>query len=40
MTIGSNAILANNGIMRFVKILTLIVTLTESLNAVIANKVV
>ena len=40
MTTGSNVIFANNGITQFVKMLTLIVTLTESLNAVIANKVV
>ena len=40
MTIGSNVIFANNGILQFVKMLTLIITLTETLNAVIANKVV
>ena len=32
--------LSNNGITQFVKMLTLIVTSTESLNAVTANKVV
>ena len=38
MTIGSNVKFVNNGIMWFVKILALIVTLTDSLNAAIANK--
>ena len=33
-TIGSNTIFANNGITQFVQMLTLIVTSTESLNAV------
>ena len=40
MTIRLNVIFANNGITQFVKMLTLIVTSTESLNSVIANKVV